>query len=267
MVITTKVQKMAKMAVACLSLLLGMSFVLSALSDHVSTAQAMANSWGLGFHTEGQPPTGNATSEYLAQYNALFIGDVNEKTIYLTFDAGYENGHTPAILETLAKHNVPAAFFLVGHYLEANADLVRQMVAEGHIVGNHTFGHPDMSQITDAAAFERELTKLADLFEQITGQQMPKLYRPPQGKFSQLNLEMARDLGYRTIFWSLAYADWRDDAQPTHEEAFAKLLPRMHPGAIILLHSTSRTNAEILDEFITKMLAEGYVFGRLDELP
>ena len=189
-----------------------------------------------------------------------------EKVIYLTFDAGYENGCTPAILEALKKHHVPATFFVVGNYLETSPELVKQMIAEGHTVANHTYHHPDMSRISDKAAFEKELTALETLYQSVTGQTMKKYYRPPQGKYSESNLQMAKELGYKTFFWSLAYVDWMQDQQPSKEEAFSKLLTRIHPGAIVLLHSTSQTNAQILDELLAKWEEMGYQFGQLDEL-
>ena len=229
--------------------------------------QAMeTGAWGLSFRTEGSPPVGNAGSAQLKRYDAVFLGDPSDKVLYLTFDAGYANGCTEKILDTLKTHQVPAAFFLVGNYLEQNPDLVRRMAAEGHIVGNHTMHHPDMSRIADEASFRKELEDLETLYKQVTGEEMKKYYRPPQGTYSEENLEMAKKLGYRTVFWSLAYVDWNNDNQPTAEYAFSKLLPRTHNGAVILLHSTSTTNAQILDELLTKWKEQGYRFGTLEEL-
>ena len=223
-------------------------------------------SWGLSFREEGAPPIGNAGRDQLKAYDAAYMGSPTDKVIYLTFDSGYENGSTAKILDVLKKHEVKAAFFLVGNYIQRNADLVRRMVQEGHIVGNHTMHHPDMSKLSDKAAFARELKDLEDLFQETTGQELPKYYRPPQGLYSESNLKMAQELGYKTVFWSLAYVDWNNDAQPTKEQAFAKLLPRIHPGAVVLLHSTSQTNAEILDELLTKWKEEGYRFSTMEEL-
>ena len=223
-------------------------------------------SWGLSFRQEGQPPVGPAAADTLQQYDAVYLGDTGQKVLYLTFDAGYENGCTAKILDVLKKHNVPAAFFLVGNYMETNPELVQRMVAEGHTVGNHTMHHPDMSKLSDPAAFAKELQELETLYTRITGQQMRKYYRPPQGLYSEENLKMAKELGYKTVFWSLAYVDWNNDAQPTKEEAFSKLLPRIHNGAVILLHSTSKTNAEILDELLTKWKEMGYSFATVDAL-
>lgn len=154
----------------------------------------------------------------------------------------------------------------MGNYLETQPELVCRMVEEGHTVGNHTYSHPDMSAIADAESFRQELEKNEALYREVTGQEMPKLYRPPQGKFCESNLRMAQQLGYRTVFWSLAYVDWYQDEQPTPEQAFEKLVPRVHPGAVVLLHSTSSTNAAILDELLTRWEELGYSFGRLEEI-
>ena len=231
-----------------------------------SILQPEAANWGLSFQEEGQRPVGNATVAELQPYHAYYAQDTNEKIIYLTFDCGYENGNTPAILDALKKHQVSATFFTVGTFLEAEPDLVKRMVAEGHTLGNHTWHHPDMSAISTIDAFSEELSSTADAYRQITGEEMPHYYRPPQGKYSTENLQMAKDLGYSTFFWSLAYVDWYQDNQPSKEEAFAKLLGRIHPGAIVLLHNTSSTNAAILDELLTRWEEMGYHFGTLQEL-
>ena len=223
-------------------------------------------SWGLSFRQEGAPPIGTAGADQLRAYDAAYLGNTGEKVLYLTFDAGYENGCTASILDTLKKHDVKAVFFLVGNYLEKNADLVRRMVDDGHTVGNHTMHHYDMSAISDPAAFAKELQDLEKLYQETTGQELPKYYRPPQGVYSEENLRQAKALGYRTLFWSLAYVDWNNDSQPTKEQAFSKLLPRTHPGAVVLLHSTSKTNAAILDELLTKWKEAGYRFGTVEEL-
>lgn len=225
-----------------------------------AAADTVSN-WGLSFRENGKPPVGNASGAYLAQYHARYLADTEEKILYLTFDAGYENGHTAAILDTLGKHQVSACFFVVGHYVESAPELVCRMVQEGHVVGNHTWSHPDMSAIEEPEAFAAELQKLEDAYRELTGQQMIKLYRPPQGKCSAANLAMAKDLGYTTVFWSLAYVDWYTDKQPTRDTALQKLVPRIHPGAVVLLHSTSATNAAVLDEVLTKWEALGYTFG------
>lgn len=225
-----------------------------------------SENWGLGFGTEGKPPTGNASAEELKKYNAYFIGDTTQNTIYLTFDCGYENGNTEPILDALKKHDVKATFFVVGNFLETSPEIVKRMIAEGHTVGNHTYHHLDMSSISSMDAFKKETQDVENLFEQITGTPITKFYRPPQGKYNIENLKMAQELGYHTFFWSLAYVDWYQDKQPTKDEAFGKLLKRIHPGAIVLLHSTSSTNAQILDELLTKWEEMGYTIKLLTEL-
>ena len=237
------------------------------LSHSLEVYEASAEgSWGLSFQEEGKTPVANASADYLKNFNAYYAENTEEKKLYLTFDAGYENGNTAAILDALKKHSAPAAFFVVGNYIETAPELVKRMTEEGHIVANHTFHHPDMSKISDMTSFQKELTQLEEMYQEVTGQPMKKYYRPPQGKYSQTNLQMAKDLGYQTFFWSLAYVDWYQDKQPTKEEAFDKLLGRIHPGAIVLLHSTSSTNARILDELLTKWEEMGYTFHSLDEL-
>ncbi len=256
----------AVLAVFILSFLTG-NLLAHWFRDSPKSVTAFADgNWGLSFQQEGKPPVANATADYLSQFHAHYAAETDEKILYLTFDAGYENGNTPAILDALKKHGAPAAFFLVGNYLETSPDLVKRMVEEGHTVANHTYHHPDMSKISTAETFSRELQDLEALYQQVTGQSMKKYYRPPQGKYSESNLQMAKDLGYHTFFWSLAYVDWYENQQPTREEAFKKLLGRIHPGAIVLLHSTSKTNGEILDELLTKWEEMGYQFRPLDDL-
>lgn len=250
---------------AIILLCIGMVCALRAV-NRLGAAEAAAGitDWGLSFQSEGAPPVANASQEYLRNFDALYVGDTNKKEIYITFDAGFENGNTERILDALKKHGVKATFFLVGNYFEMQPELVKRMAEEGHTIGNHTYSHPDMSKIGDIQSFQTELQKNEALYRDILGSEMPKLYRPPQGKFCEENLKMAQQLGYSTVFWSLAYVDWYVDDQPTPEQAFSKLLPRIHPGAVVLLHSTSSTNAEILDELLTKWEETGYSFGDLE---
>lgn len=229
------------------------------------TAAVPASGWGLSFPVPGQPPAGPLGPEKLGTLDAAYLDPDGGKVLYLTFDAGYENGYTDAILDTLKKREVPAAFFLVGDYLEREPDLVRRMAAEGHIVGNHTRTHPDMTKL-EGDAFAAELRGMEELYEDVTGQTLPKFYRPPQGLYSGENLKQAQALGYKTVFWSLAYADWDNANQPDPDGAVEKLTGRLHDGAVILLHATSKTNAEILDRLIGKWQDMGYRFAPLTEL-
>ena len=231
-----------------------------------ASLSSQSENWGLGFQEKGTRPTGNASIEELKKYNAWYADDTDEKKIYLTFDAGYDNGNTPAILDALHKHHVHATFFVVGTLIREKPELIREIVDAGHTVGNHTMTHPDMSGISTKEAFQKQLEDVEALYKEATGKEMTKFYRPPQGIYSTENLQMAKDLGYHTFFWSLAYVDWYQDKQPSKEEAFEKLLGRIHPGAIVLLHSTSSTDASILDELLTKWEEMGYTFGTLEEL-
>ena len=221
--------------------------------------------WGLSFQTPGVAPAGPVGPERLAELGGAYLDPDGGKVLYLTFDAGYENGYTAQILDVLKEREVPAAFFLVGDYLERNPDLVRRMTEEGHIVGNHTMDHPDMSGLS-GDAFAAQLGGMEKLYEEITEQTLPKFYRPPQGLYSEENLKQAQALGYQTVFWSLAYADWDNDNQPDPDAAVEKLTGRLHDGAVILLHATSKTNAEILDRLIGKWQEMGYRFAPLTEL-
>ncbi len=241
------------------------------VSHHTAKQSALPSSsqssnWGLSFQEEGKRPVGNATIEELSRYDAFYAENTEEKKIYLTFDAGYENGNTPAILDALKKHEAPATFFVVGNFISENQELIKRMEAEGHIVGNHTMTHPDMSKISTQESFQKELSGVEDIYKEITGKKMTKFYRPPQGIYSTLNLSMAKEMGYHTFFWSLAYVDWYQDNQPDPQEAIEKLTRRIHPGAIVLLHSTSSTNAQILDELLNKWEDMGYSFHSLNEL-
>ena len=224
-----------------------------------------AGSWGLSFQQSGAAPAGPVSPETLAELGGAYLDRDGGKVLYLTFDAGYENGYTPQILDVLREQQVPAAFFLVGDYLERCPDLVRRMAEEGHIVGNHTMNHPDMSRLT-ADAFQRELREVEELYRSITGADLLKFYRPPQGVYSEENLHQAKALGYQTVFWSLAHVDWNNDDQPDPDAAVEKLTGRLHDGAVILLHSTSKTNAEILGRLIEEWKDMGYRFAPLTEL-
>ena len=231
----------------------------------VSGVIQTGENWGLGFGASGTQPTGTETADVMKKYDAYYVGKSEEKKIYLTFDCGYENGNTPAILEALKKHKAKATFFVVGHFLKENPDLIKQIVKEGHTIGNHTYNHPNIVGMGKEKFYE-EMAAVEELYKEITGKEMTKYYRPPQGKYDVENLKLAKERGYKTFFWSLAYVDWNVDAQPTKEEAFDKLLTRIHPGAVVLLHNTSKTNGEILDELLSKWEEMGYTFGKLGDI-
>ena len=237
----------------------------------ISASAADELSWYFKKNDEHKQPLLDEAQSFINGYSCYYAdkkhGDDNpDKVIYLTFDAGYENGNVARILDTLKEKNVPGAFFVLRHLIEANTDLVLRMVNEGHLVCNHTMSHKNMAAVTDRAAFEKELCGLADVFREKTGREMSKYYRPPEGRLSENNLKILEDMGYKTILWSFAYADWDNNAQMSAEKAKEKLLRGTHNGMILLLHPTSKTNADILGEFIDDWKEQGYRFGTLDEL-
>lgn len=233
----------------------------------ILTTSVSATDWGLWYGAgANQPPRGEDTVQTLAQYGAYFMGDAKEKKIYLTFDCGYENGNTSKILDVLKKHHVPATFFMVGDFLDTAPELTRRMVAEGHLVGNHTAHHPNMSKVS-TERFDRELKDVEVRYEEITGHKLDKFYRPPEGSYTYSNLKRAQELGYHTILWSVAHADWDTKKQPAPVAAMKQLNSRIHPGAIVLLHVVSSTNAVILDELLTGWEKQGYTFAYLSQLP
>lgn len=214
-------------------------------------------------------PEAESQFKFIEKYNGYYL-DKNAKdddrVIYLTFDAGYENGNVEKILDTLKKHNATGAFFILDNLIKTNTDLVVRMANEGNLVCNHTASHKDMTKITNIDEFESELTKLSDIYREYTGLEMSKFYRPPEGKFSEENMYFADSLGYKTIFWSFAYADWDNNKQPDCEASKQKILANTHNGMVILLHPTSATNAAILDDLMSAWEKDGYRFGDLNEL-
>ncbi|MBQ9117182.1 MAG: polysaccharide deacetylase family protein, partial [Clostridia bacterium] len=208
--------------------------------------------------------------EFITEYNAIYAdtkaAENGDKVIYLTFDAGYENGNVTKILDTLKKHNAPGAFFVLENLIKREPELVKRMASEGHLVCNHTLKHPDMTKIDSIDKFSAEVEGLAKYAKETLGVEIAKLYRPPEGRFSRRDLEYADKLGYRTVFWSFAYADWDNSRQPNAEAATKKILDNAHPGEIMLLHPTSSTNAEILDGVLTCLESEGYRFGSLSDI-
>lgn len=222
--------------------------------------------WYFNPRQDHKQPDPIKEASFFKNYNTYYVGDKDEKVIYLTFDAGYENGYTDLLLDTLKKHNAPANFFVVEHYIKSNPELVKRMVNEGHLVCNHSKSHVSMASIDDLDKFKDEILSVEKAYKEVTGKDMPKYFRPPMGKFSEKSLKYTQDLGYSTIFWSFAYVDWYDSNQPSHEHAKDKIYSRTHPGAIVLLHSNSQTNAEILDEVLTHWENEGYKIKSLDYL-
>lgn len=219
-----------------------------------------AYGWGFKPGKPGQrPEVGQLYESILARHNAFYIDKTTSKRLYLTFDAGYENGTTEHILDVLKKHNVNATFFLVGDYLKKEPELVKRMVNEGHIIGNHTWSHPDLTKL-NKEQYQEELEKFEDYYKKLTGKNLLKIMRPPAGTFSERSLQIADELGYCNIFWSLAYKDWEIDKQRGWKYAYDEVMKRLHPGAIILLHPISKDNALALEQIIIDAKEQGYEF-------
>lgn len=232
-----------------------------------ATKMQDGNSYSWYFKTNGnEQPTFDLDLEELKEYDVYTMGNKDDKVIYLTFDFGYENGNVKKCLDILNKNDVKGAFFILDHIVEANVDLIKEMVETGHIVANHTLKHKNMCHITNFDDYKSEIVGLSEKFEKATGYKMANYYRPPKGEFTKQNLEYNKKLGYKTIFWSLAYMDWDNNNQPNPQDSIQRLLKRTHNGAVILLHPTSKTNADILDTLIKEWQKQGYRFGTLDEL-
>lgn len=227
-------------------------------------------SWFCVHKKDHSQPNVDPSLSFVEQYNGFYIdkkhGDqCEEKVIYLTFDAGYENGNISKILDTLKDEGVPAAFFVLGHMIEKETDLIIRMQNEGHLVCNHTFSHRPMVNISQSA-FKAELEKLEKSCIDKTGKPLARYYRPPEGKFDLESLCYASEMGYKTIFWSFGYDDWDNQRQMNLDKAKNKILDNIHNGEIMLLHPTSSTNAQILGDVIRELKAQGYRFATLDEL-
>ncbi len=228
-------------------------------------------SWYCTRNKEHKQPIADSNMRFVENYNGYYIdhkhSDSSEsKVIYLTFDAGYENGNIEKILNVLKEENVKAAFFVLSNLLEKNPELIQRMEKEGHTVCNHTSKHPDITKFKSIEELKSELATLEKLYFEITGKPMAKYFRPPEGKFNEQSMIYLNELGYKTIFWSFAYADWDNNAQMSEEAAKKKIFDNIHNGEIMLLHPTSSTNAAIMKDIIRKAKSDGYSFGTLDGL-
>lgn len=253
---------MRSIAVICLAAIL----LPAIFSGQAAAAADPAYHFGFKKSRNGEPASidQEGFKPILEKHGALFRGNPARKELYLTFDNGYENGYTPPILDVLKAKRVPAAFFLTGHYVESQPDLVRRMVEEGHLIGNHSWSHPDMTQISDAE-IKRELDKVKEAVAAITSQKEMTFFRPPRGIFNERVLATCKRHGYTNVFWSIAYADWDTQRQKGMRYAYDSVVSQLHPGAIILLHSVSRDNAEAIGAIIDEARRQGYEFKSLAE--
>ena len=229
-------------------------------------AFASGFSWYFKPKSDGTRPELCPEADFVDKYDTVTIGREGEKKIYLTFDAGYENGNVEKILDIMKANDVKGTFFVLPRIVEHNTELCKRMKDEGHLVGNHSVHHKNMGMIGDIETFKKETVRLDEFFLEKTGYEMDKFFRPPEGAFSENTLKFATELGYTTVFWSLAYADWDSNKQMTPEKALKLLLSRTHEGCVLLLHPTSQTNVQILDSYIKTMKRDGYEFCLVSEL-
>lgn len=247
------------------TLLVMFVFFLCFISAHVSAAGPY--SWGYKKSVGGQPPSidQEGFKGIIEKYDAIFLGNTQEKALYLTFDNGYENGYTAKILDVLKEKKVPATFFVTGHYVKDQPELIQRMVREGHIVGNHSYNHPDMTRISDEKIRE-ELRRVEEAVANLTEQKHMTYLRPPRGIFDERTLAITRNMGYINVFWSVAYMDWDVNRQRGKEYAYQQVMKQLHPGAVILLHAVSKDNAEALAQIIDDARKQGFEFYSLDHL-
>lgn len=226
---------------------------------------ADAYGWGYAKNKEHRIPEIGNYKEMLEKYGAYYVDGSGQKNVYLTFDNGYEQGYTGDILDVLKKESVPATFFVTGHYVEEEPELLNRMVNEGHIIGNHSYHHPDFS-VMNKESIKKELEMLEAAVAEVTEQKEIKYLRPPRGIFNEHTLQWSNELGLIHVFWSLAFNDWNIDAQKGWKYAYDQIMEQIHPGAIVLLHSVSSDNAQALEKVIKDLKKQGYVFKSLDDL-
>ncbi|OUQ87395.1 delta-lactam-biosynthetic de-N-acetylase [Brevibacillus brevis] len=252
------------------SLLVGVSLLLTSALPVDSIMASPDHPYHFGFKKSknGQLPSINEEGfkSIVDRHGAVFLGDTTKKELYLTFDNGYENGFTPKILDTLLAKKVPAIFFVTGHFVKEQPELLKRMAKEGHLIGNHSWSHPDMTTVPNQK-IKDELTKVSDAVQQVIGQANMRYLRPPRGIFSDRTLAVTKDLGYTNVFWSVAYRDWDTKVQRGAKYAYDNVMAQLHPGAVILLHSVSKDNAEALGTIIDEARKQGYEFKSLDQLP
>ena len=245
-----------------------LSSILIDKSDTIETSNEVVSTkkieWGIKRNdNHEQPDVGKENKKILEENNGICLGNKEEKILYLTFDEGYEAEYTSKILEVLKENDVKATFFITAHYLNTQEELVKQMIEEGHIVGNHTVNHKSMPQLSEDEIRKEVMDLHTSIYEKF-GYEM-KYIRPPKGEFSEKSIKYTNTLGYKTVMWSFAYDDWNENKQPDEEKAKEKIINNFHNGEIILLHGNSKTNTDILDSIIKEAKSMGYEFKSLDE--
>ena len=216
-------------------------------------------------HKTDEPPEPMEKAGYISDYDVLYLGDTSHKIIYLTFDDCPANGNIPAILDVLEAHGATAAFFMTETYIRDHPEIIRRIAGDGCLVCNHTAHHVGVSRVP-FDKFKAELQGVEDAYREITGEELPRFFRPPQGLFSEKTLSYAEQMGYTTVFWSFRYTDWEVYNQPSQDDAFNTIMGETHPGEIALLHSQSATNVRVLSRVMTAWEDAGYTFGSLGDI-
>ncbi len=251
-------KKLLLLILLCLFIFTGCN---TGIPTNTNTVSDKCTGWGFRRTSDG-PEFTKEQQDIMARYNCIYREATNDKSIYLTFDEGYENGYTGIILDILREKNVKAAFFVTAPYVKENPDLIKRMAKDGHIIGNHTVNHPSLPSVTDTEKFTKELKDLDRLIYGICGQNTRYL-RPPKGEYSERTLLLSSCLGYTNVFWSDAYVDWNNNV--SKKEAFDSVTKRLHNGEVLLLHAVSKGNAEALGDIIDTARKNGYTFKSLDE--
>lgn len=234
-------------------------------SAQLSAMDTAMVGWGVKLKGRSPPEVPKAQREELKKYNAVYAGNPETKELYLTFDLGYENGYTETVLDTLSKRGVKATFFITGYYLSDQPEIIKRIIADGHVIANHSLNHKSFPGCTDEA-LKDEILGLAAKYEEATGLELTKLVRPPSGEYSERSLALSASLGYKTIFWSFAYVDYDETQKFTIDYAYKKITDNLHNGAIILLHTVVKEGAYALDRVLVTALDEGYTFSTIDKL-
>lgn len=237
-------------------------FIIALLLSLIYLNNVNAKGYGVGSNSKYQRP--NCSALEITKNNGYCIGEDN-KNIYLTFDCGYENGYTNKILDVLKENNVKACFFITGHYLESSTDIVKRMIDDGHVIGNHTYSHKDFTKST-ADEILADVKKLENAFYDKFNINMSKFVRPPRGEYNEMSQKVLSDNGYTSVFWSLAYVDWHKDSYNGNHYSYNKVMNKIHNGAIILMHTVSKDNSVDLNDIIIDLSKEGFVFKTLNDL-
>lgn len=239
--------------------------ILFVIVSSLNPAVSDAHGWGFKKDNNHKRPDVGKYGEMLNKHQAFYADETDEKVLYLTFDNGYEQGYTKQVLDVLEKQDVPATFFVTGHYVKSEPELVKRMSDDGHIIGNHSNTHPDFTKMSKEKVKE-ELDTLEKYVAEVSDQKELTYLRPPRGTFNKDTLSWADEFGYLHVFWSLAFKDWETDQQKGWKYAYDQILSQIHPGAVVLLHTVSEDNAEALDKVITELKKQGYTFKSLDDL-